>query len=120
MVAEQDGVIVGWVSAYVAPSDPERLFVWQVAVAASARGRGLGLTMLDALATRPACNRTNRLTTTVTRDNRASWALFERFAASRGARLAHAPHFQRDRHFGGAHATEHLVTIAPLKPTGPA
>ena len=43
VVAERDGAIVGWVSAYVLPYDPETLFVWQVAVAEAAREDGIPL-----------------------------------------------------------------------------
>ena len=39
VVAELNGQIAGWISAYVVPSDETRtLFVWQVAVAPAARG----------------------------------------------------------------------------------
>lgn len=117
VVAERDGALLGWVSAYLAPADPGRLFLWQIAIAPAARGQGLGMRMLDALVRRPACRGADRLTTTITDENGASWALFTRFAERIGATLTHSPHFDEDRHFGGAHATEHLVTIAPLTPS---
>ena len=49
VLAEVAGETAGWVSAYVMPNDPETLFVWQVAVADEARGRGLGTLMLQAI-----------------------------------------------------------------------
>jgi L-2,4-diaminobutyric acid acetyltransferase len=114
IVAERDGSIVGWISAYRPPSAPERLFVWQVAVDPSARGEGLGGRMLDALLARPAAAGATMLTTTITVENTASWRLFVAFARRHGAELTKAPRFERDLHFGGAHDTEWEARIAPL------
>lgn len=114
IVAERDEEIIGWISAYRPPSAPERLFVWQVAVDAAARGEGLAGQMLDALLTRPAVAGATMLTTTITNDNSASWALFEAFARRHDARLDRARRFERDAHFGGAHETEWEARIAPL------
>ncbi len=87
------------------------LFVWQVAVSPAARGLGLGKKMLFALIRRDAARNAQALKTTITRDNDASWALFKSFARDIGGDLDDAPHFERDAHFGGQHATEHMVTI---------
>jgi L-2,4-diaminobutyric acid acetyltransferase len=111
VIAEIDGEIAGWVSAYVRPSEPDTVFVWQVAVAGDARGMGLGRRMLAELLERGACAGVSRLQTTITRDNAASWALFTGFADRLDAEIGDAPHFTRDAHFEGAHATEHMVTI---------
>jgi len=111
VLAELDGEVVGWISGHVPPSDPGTIFVWQVAVSASARGMGLGLRMLDALMRREACAGVNGMQTTITSDNAASWGLFRKFARRMGAPLGSAPHFRKDAHFDGEHATEYLVTI---------
>lgn len=115
---EADGgaTVMGWISAYRPPAHPDALFVWQVAVAAEARGLGLGRQMLDHILSRRAVRDAQRLTTTITEDNAASWGLFKSFARHRSAQLHHAPHFEREAHFAGAHATEYLVTIGPLGP----
>ena len=55
VVAEQDGDVVGCISGYLVPARPDTLFIWQVAVGASARGQGLALRMLQHLLERPAC-----------------------------------------------------------------
>lgn len=114
MLAEQDGRLIGWISAYRPPSAPEQIFVWQVAVHPRGRGTGLGGRMLDALLARPAARGVTTLTTTITEENAASWALFASFARRQGARLERRPIFDRDVHFNGAHETEHLVSIGPL------
>lgn len=111
VVAELDGEIIGWVSAYVLPHDPETLFVWQVAVSPVARGMGLGINMLKHLYGRDACDDVERLQTTITSDNDASWALFRRFAKAQGGHLDDEPYFTEDDHFDGHHATENMVTI---------
>lgn len=107
-----DGQLVGWVSAYLIPDEPETLFVWQVAVDESAQGQGIAGRMLSALLEREACSDVQRLKTTITLDNAASWALFRSFARRQGAELRSEPYFRKNDHFDGAHVTEHMVTIA--------
>ena len=114
VVAERDGQIVGWVSGYRLPADPSCFFVWQVAVAAQARGEKLAQRMIAALLDRPSVTGVTHLITTVTPDNAASWALFEGVARRLGADLAKAPLFERDAHFAGAHETEWQATIGPF------
>ena len=112
VVAELDGAIVGWVSGYILPHDPEAVFVWQVAVSEKARGHGVGGRMLRHLMEREVCDGVTRLQTTITKDNDASWGLFRKFAKREGGQLDAQAHFTRDTHFQGRQATEHMVTIA--------
>src|SRR5690606_20414192 len=114
IIAEHDGDIIGWISAYIVPNEPDTLFIWQVAVAERARGLGLAGRMLQGLLDRAARGGVTALKTTITDDNEASWALFRRFAAAQGAPLEREAHFRRDEHFAGRHATEHMVTIGPF------
>ncbi|SDC53299.1 diaminobutyrate acetyltransferase [Ruegeria marina] len=111
VVAELDGEIVGWVSAYVLPYDPETLFVWQVAVSEKARGTGLGSLMLNGLLHREACASVKRVQTTITADNEASWALFRKFAKTMLTQLDVQPYFTQALHFRDRQSTEHMVTI---------
>jgi L-2,4-diaminobutyric acid acetyltransferase len=106
LVAERDGAPVGFVLAYRPPSNPNRVFVWQVGVAPEARGEGIAGRLLDALADAPACQDVDELTATVGPDNTASNALFRAFARRRGttcsvergypAALFPAPHADED------------------------
>ena len=114
IIAERRDEVLGWISGYVKPVEPECLFIWQVAVAAEGRGEGLAGRMLDELVRRPALNGCSTLSSTITKDNAASWALFESFARRHGAQLHRSPRFERERHFTGAHETEWEVRIAPL------
>jgi len=111
VLAELNGAVVGWISAHLPPAQDGTVFVWQVAVSEKARGLGLGARMLDALLDRPACADVTDLQTTITADNAASWALFRKLARRRGGTLQAVPHYKAKDHFGGAHATEHMVTI---------
>jgi L-2,4-diaminobutyric acid acetyltransferase len=106
--------LVGYISAYIPPNEPGTLFVWQVVVAEEARGQGLAKQMLRWLVDLPACESVVGLSTTITADNAASWALFEGFAREFGIIPAKSVLFQRDKHFGGQHDDEYLLRIAPL------
>lgn len=114
VVAEHGGEVVGWISAHRPQTAPDQIFVWQVAVDVSARGTGLAGRMLDYLVQRPSARDALTLTTTITEDNEASWALFRAFARRRGADLTRTLLFDRDAHFGGAHPTEWQAAIGPL------
>ncbi len=46
VIAELDGQTVGFVSGYIVPAHPERLFIWQVAVSPKARGLKLAKSMI--------------------------------------------------------------------------
>ena len=114
VVAEIAGRMVGWISAYRPPSEPDEIFVWQVAVHPSARGQGLGGRMLAELMRRPRVRDAARLTTTVTEDNQASMAMFAGFARRHGMQVSRTLKFDRDRHFDGRHDAEWQLSIGPL------
>jgi L-2,4-diaminobutyric acid acetyltransferase len=118
VLAEHDGRVVGFISAYVIPERPDTVFVWQVAVAAEARGTGLGGRMLDAVLEREACAHVQHLETTITADNAASWGLFRSLARRHDAALDHSELFTRERHFAGHHASEILVRVGPFAAAG--
>lgn len=106
--------VLGFVSGYRPPAQPDVLFIWQVAVAARGRGQRLAGRLIDDILRRPQRPAVRFIETTITADNEASWALFRSIARHRDAELRHAPHFERDEHFQGSHATEHLVRIGPF------
>ncbi len=120
VMAERDGRIMGWVSAYRPPSDPSALFIWQVAVAPAARGQALARRMIESLLARPSTQGVTHMLTTITQDNDASWALFESLARKWDATLSRSALFDRDTHFAGAHATEWQARIGPLPVQQPA
>jgi L-2,4-diaminobutyric acid acetyltransferase len=114
VVATRLNNATGFVSAYLKPTRPDVLFVWQVAVAQEARGHGLGLTMLIEILARPACKEVTFIETSINANNHASWSLFRSLARRLGAVMVSTRWFDRERHFDGAHADEFLVRIGPL------
>ena len=112
VVAEKDGELLGSITGYRVPQRPQTWFVWQVAVDDRARGQGLAGRMLQHVLERHADLR--YLETTITPDNDSSWALFKSFARRADAEFTHTEHFQRESHFAGQHADEHLVRIGPF------
>ncbi|MGE0407848.1 MAG: diaminobutyrate acetyltransferase [Amphiplicatus sp.] len=113
VVAERSGEIVGWVSGYFLPDDPQTLFIWQVAVAPSARGLGLGKEMIVALLSAGG-QQAGRLQTTITPSNKASWAVFASLARALNAPMSEEAFLDREADFNGRQETERLVTIGPF------
>jgi diaminobutyrate acetyltransferase len=87
VVAEIDGRVAGFVVGFVPPRAPDVVFVWQIGVAPSARGCGLGRALLQHLVDAPACRAVRFMETTVTPSNAASEAMFRSFARRTGAPL---------------------------------
>ncbi len=117
-LAEQEGKVIGFASGYRLPDEPETLFIWQVAVDRIARGRALGKHLILDILSRPVCAGVSMLKTTVTQSNSASQAMFDKTAA-----VLDAPHrrtllFDRDRHLGGSHSSEFLISIGPFQIPG--
>jgi L-2,4-diaminobutyric acid acetyltransferase len=115
VAAEMDGQLVGFISGYLLPGSDTTLFIWQVAVSEQARGRGLATDMLDHLLSREYCSSVTHVHTTITEDNKASWALFHRLARELKTELKRSVMFDRDRHFKGSHDTEYLASIGPFQ-----
>jgi L-2,4-diaminobutyric acid acetyltransferase len=111
IVAERAGELVGWVSGYRLPAEPETLFVWQVAVHPDARGESLGKRMLLALLQRLSKSGVSALRTTVTKANKPSRAMFRSIAGSLDADMSERRHFEAERHFDGRHEGEYLIEI---------
>lgn len=116
VAATRAGELVGFISGYLLPTEPRTLFVWQVAVAPSARRQRLAQRMLRDLLQRPACRHVEFLHTTVTPDNRPSRALFSSLARALSAPLQESIWLESERHFSGAHDDEVLLEIGPFLP----
>lgn len=113
ILAEHNDTILGWISAYLMPEEPETLFVWQVAVHPDARGHGLAKKLLLHLISQQEEMGVTCLKTTITGENDASWALFQSIAFSLETSLNKNALFLRDKHFSHQHETEYLATIGP-------
>jgi L-2,4-diaminobutyric acid acetyltransferase len=109
VVARSADGVCGFVTGFARPENPGTLFVWQVAVDAAQRGRGLAGRMLAHLAD-DGCR---FVEATVTPDNTASDRLFQSFARERGAGLQRIPLLGGEL-FPGDHEPEVLYRIGPL------
>ncbi|MFD4573012.1 diaminobutyrate acetyltransferase [Streptomyces sp. NPDC058417] len=111
----EDGRPVGFVTGFLRPEAPETLLVWQVAVDAAHRGRGLAAALLDALTARLAAERPlTAVETTITPGNTASERLFASFAARHGAGVTREVLFGAELFPDGPHDPEVLYRIGPL------
>ncbi|MER2492379.1 diaminobutyrate acetyltransferase [Catenovulum sediminis] len=114
VIAEIDGDIVGWVSAYIEPTQPDTLFIWQMAVSEKARGYSLARKMLEHLLAREVCSKVCYIETTITADNAASRRVFKRLAENLGTQIVESEFFTKEKHFGGQHSDEFLFRIGPF------
>ncbi|WP_398955172.1 diaminobutyrate acetyltransferase, partial [Streptomyces sp. GC420] len=117
------GEPIAFVTGYLRPESPRTLVVWQIAVDAAHRGRGLAGVLLDALTVKTAdAHGVRAVETTVTPDNTASDRLFTSYAERHGAPLTREVLFHGGLFPDGAHEPEVLYRIGPLtacRPAGP-
>lgn len=112
VVAEKDGALVGFVTGYRLPTNPQVYFLWQVGVGEAGRGHGLGKRMIEAILARSFCRGVTELNTTITRTNEASRGLFASFARDEGAEMTEHEWLTEDLLDG--HSAEYLFRIRPL------
>lgn len=115
IAAIHNGDLVGSVTGYRIPDRPDTLFIWQVAVHPVARGQRLARTMLRHLLSNLSAQGILFVETSITPDNEASWKLFAGFATEHFADSVRSVMFEKTTHFQGAHDTECLLRIGPLK-----
>ena len=106
--------LIGFVSGYRLPGQNNVWFVWQIVVAAAARGQGLAQRMLQHALTRPALAGVTHIHTSITADNQASYATFTRLAKTLNCPLKTSPWLDSQTHFGGLHASEDLIVLGPF------
>lgn len=115
VLAESDGLVAGFISAYIKPQNPNELFVWQVAVDDGFRGQGLAYQMLNELISRLAGDGIEYVETTITKDNQGSWALFKKLDRVHGGNGNVSVFLDQAQHFYGDHDTEYLFRIPLTK-----
>lgn len=115
VVAKDDDELVGLVSAYRPPTAREVLFVWQVGVKSTARGKGLAKTMIRSLLERDACRDVTFLEATVTPSNMPSQALFRSLANEHHAPCQETCWFPPEAFGSKQHEAELLFRIGPLQ-----
>ncbi|MEU6388434.1 diaminobutyrate acetyltransferase [Streptomyces sp. NPDC046939] len=113
-VARTAAGVRGYLVGFARPQAPDTLFVWQTAVDAALRGRGLARRMLDLVAD----GRFRHVEATVAPDNHASAAWLSAFARDRRAGLVRTPLWGREDFPGADHGPEVLFRVGPLTPAG--
>ncbi|CCO50292.1 L-2,4-diaminobutyric acid acetyltransferase [Vibrio nigripulchritudo SOn1] len=111
LLARHEGELSGFVSGYRKPDDPNTLFVWQVAVSKTCRGRGLAYKMMERLIATQVKHGVTAIETTITKENQASWALFKKLDVVNGERGNVSTFLDENTHFKGKHDTEYLYRI---------
>lgn len=114
-IADLDGRAVGFVAGFRPPYREDSLFVWQIAVAEKARGRGLAAAMLHGLIQRLS-PRIHYLEATVTPDNEASMRTFRKIARDLDTSVTEEVLFPGNRFHGPSHEDEVLFRIGPIDP----
>ncbi|WP_019122701.1 diaminobutyrate acetyltransferase [Brevibacillus massiliensis] len=114
VVAEWEEQLIGFVTAFCLPDEPDTLFVWQIGVSEGHRGQGIGSSMLRELLARDACRHVRYLEATVTSSNEPSKALFRRLAAEMGTACEVKPCFPASLFPGQDHEAEWTYRIGPL------
>jgi L-2,4-diaminobutyric acid acetyltransferase len=109
VVATDDDVPVGFVTAFLRPDDASTVFVWQIGVDDAHRRRGIAGRLLDELFERTGAT---ALEATVTPTNTASETLFRRFGDRHGLAVVVEPLFGEEL-FPPGHEAELRFRIAP-------
>lgn len=114
VVAECDGEIVAFMTAYILPERRDTLFVWQIAVDAAFRGRGIAKKMLRQLLGRQALKGILYVEATVNPSNHASRALFHALARRCSAELSESALFAARLFGSDQHEQENLIRVGPI------
>lgn len=117
VVAESQGKLVGFLSAYRPPHEPQTLFVWQVVVNRALRGKRVAWRMLESLLQRFDGDEVLQVEATVNPSNSASRGLFERLATAQGTTLEEETFLEATAFGpGGDHESEILLRVPLNKP----
>jgi len=76
VVAENDGDIIGFISAYIPPDRHDTLFIWQIVVIEALRGRGVAKRLLRHLLSRPNLKRIRYVEAMMSPSNEEAQPLF--------------------------------------------
>lgn len=115
-VAEIGQQLVGFVTGFRHPEKPETWFVWQIAVEAEARGKGLARKLLEHVLNRPENADIRYIEATVSPSNQPSRSLFFGIARDHGLTCRITEGFQTHSFpEEGVHEEEQLFQIGPLQ-----
>ncbi|MDQ0300826.1 L-2,4-diaminobutyric acid acetyltransferase [Salibacterium salarium] len=114
VVAKEKDELVGFVTAFIPPEKQDTVFVWQVGVDPSQRGKGLASRLINDLVQRVSDKNVEYLEATVTPSNEASQALFKKVARTHETNCEVSECFAEDLFPGDEHEAELTFRIGPL------
>jgi len=118
VVAEQkDGSlskVVALLTAYVPPEKSDTLFVWQIAVDATVRGKGIAKRLLADVLNRPAMQQVRFVEATVNPSNDASRNIFRSLARQYQSEISEDLLFETTLLGDGDHEQENLIRVGPI------
>ncbi|TMW71284.1 diaminobutyrate acetyltransferase [Alteribacter natronophilus] len=114
VTAKVDDRLAGFITAFIPPEADDTVFVWQVGVDPSYRGRGIAGRMLSELMSRDICRQVRYLEATVTPTNEASDSLFKGYARRSGVHCDVKPCFPSRLFPGEGHEAELTYRIGPI------
>ncbi|MDH5359966.1 MAG: diaminobutyrate acetyltransferase [Gammaproteobacteria bacterium] len=113
VVAEWQGQIVGFISAYRPPAQGQQLFVWQVVVDSDLRGRGIAWRMLHHLLRR-LDGAVMEVQATVNPSNTVSRGLFQRLATEQGSLMQESVFLSADAFAPASEHESEILLSVPL------
>ncbi|ATF10149.1 diaminobutyrate acetyltransferase [Candidatus Enterovibrio altilux] len=111
ILAEHKGEITGFIAAYLKPDANNELFIWQVAVLPTMRGKGLAFHMLKELLMRKHVQDVQVVEATIAKSNNSSWSLFKKLDKAHGEWGTISVFLDKQQHFKNHHDTEFLYHI---------
>ncbi|MBU9722043.1 MULTISPECIES: diaminobutyrate acetyltransferase [Bacillaceae] len=115
VVAKEEDKLVGFITGFIPPNRPDVIFIWQVGVHESQRGKGIASKMLNDLLSRVKCKNIRFLEATVTPTNVASQSLFLRLARDHNTECKVDDFFSEDLFpEEGKHEAELMYRVGPL------
>ncbi|MDF3131113.1 diaminobutyrate acetyltransferase [Kiritimatiellaeota bacterium B1221] len=118
VVVECEGELLGCITGYRRPDQPDTLFIWQVAVHECMRGRGVSGQMLKHITSRGNLSDIKWIETTISPSNIASRKVFERFADEKNLRIETFLYLETEDFpsvgSDDSHEAEELFRIGPL------
>jgi L-2,4-diaminobutyric acid acetyltransferase len=117
VIAELQGKVCAFLTAYKPPDAADTLFVWQVGVAQSARGLGVANGLLKHLLLREGSRGIRYLETTVAPSNTASRALFRSLARRLETEIFESQGFPAALFPENGHEPEPRLRIGPFEPS---
>jgi L-2,4-diaminobutyric acid acetyltransferase len=111
VLAEMNGELLGRITGYLLPYDPETLFIWHIEVSDAAPGTALSMRMLRHLLQQKSCAGVTRVQTVISSDDEAPWLQFRQFAGKQNTSMDIQPYYTQALEPHKRHENDNLVTI---------